>query len=230
MKKIEKTFSASRKSIDEISAQVKDFLSECKVTREISLLTCLSIEEALLSVLEEHGKDLEIELKLSKRLGKPLVALAYRGKRFNPIAESLDEVTEMVLNNLDSTPIWTYRSGVNRISYKVPVPDIRSEVFLMAAVALALLAGICGIFVPAGIKKVLIMYILSPVSTIFLNFLMALAPMLIFLSVVTSIARGGEGANFNKIGRFIITHFIGATTIIVVFLTLVLIPFLIYIM
>lgn len=225
MRKIVKSFPANRQSVDRISADIKEYLTGCKVTREICLIMSLAIEDVVLNIIKECGENIDIELKLSKSIGKPWITLSYRGKKYNPVAEELDEMSELILNNLDISPIWTYRSGLNRITYKVPAPDIRSEVLLVGAVALALFTGVLGGLIPAGVKAGLIMYILSPISSIFMSFLMALAPMLIFLSVLTSIARGGDGADFNKIGKFIISRYIGITAIMVVVFTGALIPF-----
>ena len=224
MKKIIKTYSADLESIDMISRTVRDFLSRSDVENEICLRISLTVEEALNNIINEFGEGHSLELYMYKRLGKPWIRLKFQGKRFDPIREHNDELSELILNNLGISPVWTYRSGTNQVTFKVPSSNIRSEFLLAGSVLLALLLGACAGVIPAGVKEGIILFILTPITDIFLRLLITLAPMLIFLSVLTSVFMTGQGADFNRIGKYIIGRYITVTASLVVIFTTALIP------
>ncbi len=219
-------FPISLKSVDEISEIVQNFLLECKVEQGISLRMGLVVEETLISLAEKIEGDREIEVTLSKRLGKPWITMTYGGDRIDPTdKQDGDMVSELILNRLGIQPKWNYRNRLNRITLSVPSSGIKTEFQLLGALVLAVLLGVCAPMIPAGIKDVLSQYLLTPISDIFLKLLMTLAPMLIFLSVINSVIRTGQGADFGRIGKYVITRYLVISTILGSIYTIVLIPF-----
>lgn len=207
--KTQQAYFVTRENIDIISENVKRFLEENKISRELRIRTGLCVEEILLALHEEYGEALSVEVLLAKRFGKPWISLQYRGERFDPADRSRrDDVSELILSGLGITPKWSFRRGVNCITFRLPSSGIRSEVLLAGAVALAVLLGLCGGFIPAGVKAGLIQYLLSPLTDVFMRLMSTVAPMVMFLSVVTGIIQGGSGTDFGKIGKYVILRYI----------------------
>ena len=225
MKKTRKTYSIKLETIDSIAGEVRGFLERSGVSREICLRMELVMEELLISLQREYGEDAKLDLILSKRLGRPWVTLQYRGHHFDPAErEEKDELSELILTRLGITPVWTWRGGVNRITFRLPSSGVRSEFRLLGAVVLSVLLGLCGGFLPEAVKTFLIRYLLTPVSDIFMNLLSTLAPMLIFLSILNSIVSSRSGAEFNRIGRYIVVRYLVVSVLVTMVYTAVMVP------
>ena len=220
------TFPVNLKSVDEISEMVYCFLLDCDVERGISLRMRLVVEEMLIFLVDHCGKETEMDITLSKRFGKPWVTMTYGGEKADPTdRQDQDMVSDMILNRLRIEPKWSYRKGLNRITLSVPSSGVRKEFHLIGAVVLAVLLGVCAPFIPAGVRDALIQFFLTPVSDIFMKLLMILAPLLIFLSVINSIIRSGQEADFGRLGKYVITRYVVITAVASSLFTLVLIPF-----
>ena len=226
MQTIRHSCAVKPETIDGISEQIRGFLAQNGVDREICLRMGLVTEEILIALDRAYEGDAKLDLTLARRLGKPWILLEYRGSRFDPAErEETDEVSEKILRGLGIVPVWSYRAGMNRITFRLPSAGIRTELLLAAAVVLSVLLGLCGGILPEGVKTFAIRYFLSPISDIFINLLSTLAPMLIFLSIVVGIIRGRSGVDFGKAGRYIITRFVAVTCIGAGLFTVGLIPF-----
>ena len=220
------SFPINLKSVDEISEMVQKFLLDCQVGQGISLRMGLVVEETLISLVGKIEGDRELDVTLSKRFGKPWITMTYHGDRMDPTdRQDGDMVSELILNRLGIQPKWSYRHGLNRITLSVPSSGIKTEFQLLGALALAVLLGVCAPMISAGIKDVLSQYLLMPISDIFLKLLMTLAPMLIFLSVINSVIRTGQGADFGRLGKYVITRYLVISVILGFIYTIVLIPF-----
>ena len=223
---IRRVCAVTPETIDGISEEIRGFLARCGIDREIGLRMGLVTEEILIALDRAYAGKAQLELTLAKRFGKPWITLVYRGPRFDHAErEGSDEVSERILNGLGIVPIWSYRAGVNRITFRLPSAGIRTELLLAGAVLLSVLLGLCGGILPEGVKAFAIRYFLSPVSDIFINLLSTLAPFLIFLSVVTSIFKGKSGMDFSRVGRYIILRYVTVSAIGTALFTGVLIPF-----
>ena len=219
-------FPISLKSVDKISELVQSFLQDCQVEQGISLRMRLVVEEMLISLAEKTEGDRELEVTLSKRLGKPWIIVTYDGDRIDPTdRQDGDMVSELILNRLGIQPKWSYRHGLNRITVSVPSSGIKTEVQLLGALVLAVVLGLCAPLIPAGIKDVMAQYLLTPISDIFMKMLMTLAPLLVFLSVINSVIHTGQGADFGRLGKYVITRYLVITAILGCIYTVVLIPF-----
>ncbi len=225
MQKTQKSYSIRPETIDGIAGEVRGFLETSGVSREVCLRMQLVMEELLIALHHEYGEDAKLDLILSKKLGRPWITLQYRGHHFDPaLREEKDELSELILSHLGITPVWTWRAGVNRITFRLPSPGIRSEYRLAGAVVLSVLLGLCGGFIPEAVKAFLIGYLLTPVSDIFMNLLSTLAPMLIFLSILNSIVSSRSGADFNRISRYIVARYLIVSVLATMVCTAVMVP------
>ena len=226
MKNKKSSFPINLKSVDEISELTQAFLRDCGVDRGICVRMRLVVEETLISLVEMCKEEGEIALYLSRRFGKPWITMVYGGEKLDPTdRQNGDAVSEMILNGLGIQPKWNFRSGFNRITLRVPSSGVRAEVQLLAALAAAVLLGACAPMIPAEIKDALILYLLTPVSDIFMKLLMTMAPMLIFLSVINSIIRTGQGADFGKLGKYVLTRYLMIAAVLDFIFFFALLPF-----
>ena len=212
MKEIVYSFVVSPKEIDNVSNKVQEFLRDNKADRELSLKVRLCIEEALLGILEDLGENVKAEAAFSKRIGKPAVSIRFKGKNYNPLErENADELSVSVLGRLGFRPAYSYHAGLNKITFSIPATEFKQEIFLVVSVVLALILGLCGEIIPAGIKSFISDYMLTPVSDIFMKLLTMVAPILIFLTVVTSIMKNANASSFGKMGKYIIGRYLFMT-------------------
>ena len=224
-KKQSKTFTLDSESIDEISTLTHSFFNEKYADENMSQRVCLCMEEALIVVYEELGEDVEVEVSFSKRIGKPCVSIKYKGANFNPLnSDKIDRISEVMLSGLGVRPAHSYHFGVNKLAFTIPTSGIRQELLFLGAIGLALIIGICGSFIPETVKKDIIDFLLDPISDTFMKMLNLVAPLLIFLCVLTSIISNENGDAFGKSGKYIIGRFV-ITTLIISVISAVIISF-----
>ena len=226
MSRIEKTYTITPESIDRISKEVRDFLSSIGTGSEVCLRTGFVIEESLIAVMEGSSEPVSISLLMMKRFRKPVIQMEYKGERFDPAnARKRDELTELILGHLGVTVTWGYKFGTNRITFKLPSQGVSSEILLISSIVLAAVLGALGTFIPEGVRTSITGYVLDPVSALFMKLLIALAPILVFLSIISGIVKGKDGADFSKIGRYIILRYIGVSVASMIAMVVFLAPF-----
>ena len=213
-------------AVDEISDSVSNYLAENKVSREMATRVRLCVEEMLLAIMTEFESKQEAELILSRRLGRQHIVLRYKSRKFNPIEGGLgDEVSELVLNSLGINPTYSYRTGVNKITFSLPRAGIRQEAMLGIAVVLAAVMGLTAGVIPAGVKDAVSSYLLTPIADSFMKLLMIVAPILIFLSITTGINKSTSDAEFGRMSRYIIGRYLLLSTLACAVFTSALIVF-----
>ena len=225
MSRIDKYYKLKPEAVDQISRLVHEFLIDNGFGKEIYIRMGLVIEETLLNLHAELGEKVEIGVHLSKTLGRPSISIDYRSKGYNPSADNTkDYLSNIILNNIVITSNWSYRFGLNTVSFKLPYKGPRTEVFLIAALVLSLICGGFGPFIPLPVREKILDYVLDPASNLFMKALSVLAPMLIFLSTANGIIRSKDGADFSKIGKYIVSRYIGITAVMCVVFTAAIAP------
>ena len=226
MKK-EISFSLKKETVNSISQTISDFLQENKTERIFELRAKLLLEELLMILLNgvEEINETTFKLTLAKKSTKLWIGIDYPGKRFNPIErEQMDVFSDMLLQNLDMEPVWSYISGVNRITITVPYTKDKKELQYVKAAVLAILAVLLGNVIPDGVRSALTRYILTPFSDIFMDLLAVISPMLIFLGVVLSIINNGSMSS-QQTRNYIVRRYIAASIVLTIISTVALIPF-----
>ena len=220
MSRIDKYYKLKPESIDQISSLVQKFLIDNGFGKEIYIRMGLVIEETLLNLHDELGEKIEVGVHLSKSFGRPSISIDYRSKGYNPSADNTkDYLSNIILNNIGIISNWSYRFGLNTVSFKLPYKGPRNEILLISALLLSLICGVIGPYIPLAIRDRIINYFLDPASDFFMKALSVLAPMLIFLSTANGIIRSKDGADFSKIGKYIISRYIGATALMCIIFT-----------
>ncbi len=226
MKQTAKSYIIDAQAIDDISESVVKYLEVNKVSREMYIRIRLCVEEVLLAVAAEFGHEQETEVILAKRLGKPYIALRYKNRKFNPIEGGMDdEVSELVLTSLGINPTYSFHSGVNKVAFSLPRTGIRQEAMLGIAVVLSVVLGALAGVIPAGVRDAIIAYLLTPISDTFMKLLMLVAPILIFLSIITGICKSVSGAEFGRMSRYIVGRYVSLTALASAFFSSLLIVF-----
>ena len=214
MKRFEQDYLLDRASVDDISAKIDEYLEQAKLKHENSLNMRLTMEGLLLMICEHYERGPEGKLFIGKRFGSIHIRFRYKGERFDPTPSETaaeDEWMQIMLSNLGSAPTWSYRNGVNEISLRRRHQTISSELLLVIAVVLAALLGMAGNTLPGSVKQFLTDCMLNPISDVFMNVLNTFVGIMIFLSVVTGICSIGNISSFNKMGKYVISRFIGLT-------------------
>ncbi len=226
MSRIEKNYTINPENIDEISRQARDFLSSMGIGSEVCLRTGFVIEESLISVMDSSAEPVTVTVLMMKKFRKPVIQIEYKGERFDPAnARKRDELTDLILGHLGVTVTWGYKFGVNRLTFKLPSQGISSEILLISSIVLAAILGSLGAFIPENLRNTITGFVLDPVSDLFMKLLIALAPVLVFLSIISGIVRGKDGADFSKIGRYIIVRYIGVSLASMAAMVVFLLPF-----
>ena len=90
----------------------------------------------------------------------------------------------------------------------------RSFLFLLIAVACALIFGFMGLLLPESFRTGALELVMSPLQSIFYRLIGTLAGPMIFLSVVLGIVNVGDAATLGKLGKRMIFAFVGITALL----------------
>lgn len=111
------------------------------------------------------------------------------------------------------------------LTCKAPYQTPKSEVYLILAVALAVLTGLLRTVLPADIIAMISDYALTPVSEAFMRVLGAFVRFMIFFSVISGICSIESLSDFSKMGRHLSSRMIIRTFIGTGISALIMLPF-----
>lgn len=121
-----------QKAIDETDA----YFERNGIDRKRRARYRLLLEEWLLEYRRtQPDADFDIVFKTNNR--KIKVILQLKGESLNVVVKNNSDISETLLEGLDSAPVWIYKKGVNYISYspKLIAPDIKSIKYLFTFMA-----------------------------------------------------------------------------------------------
>lgn len=226
MTKLEQTeysIALDASGIDIISDKIAEKMKKAGVRKKDILRLRLTIEDHLVRVSQHYGTDVTVTLRMGRRFCTPYVYISYEGDEFDPI--SSDDSSPYVFPDMGIDLQWSYRRGINTLYFKAPYQTPKNEVFLIAAVVLALLAGFLNGFIPTQVSHVAADYILTPVSNAFMSVLGAFVRFMIFFSVISGICSIGSISDFSKMGRHLSGRMIVRTFAGTAFCIVTMIPF-----
>ena len=207
-----------RKGVDHISESIRIWLKRCGVGKQDSLRVWLTMEDQLLNICEHFDEKAEGSFIMGKRYGTPFISFTYKGESFDPT--SGDGLAEGMLFNLGLTPHWSYHNGVNKLFLRAPNVSHKSEIMLLIAVVLAVLAGLLKLVIPADVTGAITSYVIAPVSGAFMNVLNTFVRLMVFFSVVTGICSTDSVSDLKSmgghtVGRMIVRTFLGTALCVV---------------
>lgn len=222
----------SGENIDAVSEKIENHLTSFSVDKMNVLRFRLMFEEILLNYRDRFGEETEFTLRCEKRFSRPRIVITVAGESFEPFAvsendgEYSSETLRGMLANMGLAPSHRYKNGENIITL-TPERKKRgsSVIWLLAAIVLAVAAGLlCSLF-PENVREFLSVKIIEPITGKFMGFLSAISGPLIFLSVLWGIYSIGDVASFGKIGKRMITRFLLMSTLLLLIMACVTVPF-----
>ncbi len=212
-----------RQGVDEASNTIQSWLEEASLPERDILRIRLTMEE-ILSVVCEHGNEsLQAELLLVRLFGEYRFYIRYNGSRFDPVTPEDKDNEEAVwtaalLAHTGFMPSWRWRAGKNELILRIPSRKNSPELLMLGCIGAAIILGILGQFIPAGIKAILTADVLFYLSEGFLHLLNTFIGLMIFLSIITGICGIGSASGFERIGKLMVSRFLSSTFLTGVFL------------
>lgn len=200
------------KFVDIVSESVQSFLAELKVPKQKIIATRLSVEEILLTLMEEYGAEKEFTYVQSNFFGKPYISISVEGEPFNPLEKDTDDEfgdwSSALIQNADFTPSYSFDRGVNAVTIRFSKKGMNPIVKLFLAIFAALLVSGLKFVLPDESIVFIKENLLDSLYNAFLGLMMTIEIPLVFLSVTCGIIGIGDSAVFGKIGRKMVLRFI----------------------
>ena len=209
--------------VDKIAEIINIKLTKAGVGKKDVLRVRLLMEEQLIKVAKHYDYKKTVTVNTGKKLGVPFIYVQYNGEEFDPTSQN-DNIV-IFYNDMGMTPHWSYRRGINKLYLKAPYQTPKSEVYLILAVALAVLTGLLRTVLPADIIAMISDYALTPVSEAFMRVLGAFVRFMIFFSVISGICSIESLSDFSKMGRHLSSRMIIRTFIGTGISALIMLPF-----
>ena len=195
-------YNFSNSNIDLACEETGAFLLSAGVERREALRIKLTFEEVLLNYQEKLGEDASFRIRLVKRFSSIRIEIIAAGESYDVLqnGDEEDDVIRGLLTGIGLVPAWTYKSGRNHIVFTAKKKPLSSTTKMVAAIGLAVIAGMILNFLPDGIRMGVNDYFLTPVTDALTGLISAIAGPLIFLSILGSICSMGNMETLGKIG------------------------------
>ena len=223
MKRTEKTILLDDSGVDTISAEIQDWLEKAEIKHVDILRIRLMAEEVLGNIRRHYKKKEEVKLILQKMIGSYYIVVRYGGRRYDPIQQSDEQVPELTRRLLEQTglkPRWHWRANQNELILQIPGLHFRPEQLMLGCIALAVVTGLAGPFIPLSIRTMITEYGLLFLADGFMNLLNTFIGLMVFLSVVNGICGIGNASTLGKVGKLMISRYVGMTFLLNAFFTL----------
>jgi len=214
-------YNFSNSHIDLACEETGTFLVSAGVERREALRVKLTVEEVLLEYQSKFGEEAVFRLRLVKRLSSIRVELIVAGESYNALGSDReeDDVIQGLLAGIGLAPSWNYKNGRNHIVFIPKKKPLSSTAKMVAAIVLAVIAGILLNLLPENIRVGVNNLLLTPVSNAFTGLISAVSGPLIFLSVLGSICSMGNMDTFGRIGTKTIKVILSYMTVIGLLMT-----------
>ena len=213
---LEKEYVLTSSGVDEVSMALDIWMKQAGITSSNAVRLRLVMEEMLLRISAHYEGNVTAVLRTRKRFGTPTLRLRYEGEPYDPtrLEESEeDETTRQILSHIQMMPEWSYRSGTNELVLRGPRKTLRSELWMLIAVAAAVVCGLLGDALSEGLRTGLLNFVLNPVSDAFMNALNTFIGIMVFLSLISGICSIGNLADFSKTGKYVVTRMLLSTAL-----------------
>ena len=214
-------YNFSNSNIDLACEAVGEFLAKVGVERREALRTKLTFEEVLLEYQSKLGEEATFKVRLIKRFSSIKVEIMVEGESYNALVKNSDEgdVIQGLLAGIGLAPTWNYKNGKNYIVFIPKKKPLSGTVKMVAAIGLAMIAGMILNLLPDSVRTGVNDYVLSPVTNAFVGLISAVSGPLIFLSVLGSICSMGNMETLGKVGSKTIKVILLYMTVITVLMT-----------
>jgi Na+/H+-dicarboxylate symporter len=207
-----KTLPLDAQSVDDVSLDFQNFLTELGTPRKNMVLSRLSLETILLSLMDRFGPENEFTYSVSSFLGRPSVSLSVRGEQFNPLDIDEDDEfgnhTSTLISSVESAPVYSYMRGVNTVTMKFTKKEMNPIAKLLIAVLAAVGVSFLGMLLPEDAVAFIKDDIVVPLHNAFMGMMSTIELPLVFFSVACGILGIGNSEVFGKIGRQMVLYFL----------------------
>ena len=205
----EQTLPLCGETIDRISEEAEAFLTLIGTEHANILTVRLSMEEALLRLLDRFGEGVPLTVSMERRFFSPSIALSLPGTPFDPMEdrEDMGIHSEHLLRTVGLSPVYTYVSGKNTLTLKLPRFRKSPLKTVLFTLAFGFLFGMLGRFFPESIKDGTVRIILAPVHSLVFRMLNVIAGPVIFFTVINAVCGAGSVAARGKNGRKLLLRF-----------------------
>ena len=195
------TSDLSDRAAERISEVLADFLHGAGTDGKTADTIRLFIGSILAQCRGFFGEAQKISVFFGKRLFSPCIRLEIVGAAFDPTDDMTGgEGNSRLLSRMGFRPSYQYTRGRNVITVLPPKKKLNPMLRLLAMAMLAVVAGLFGVRIPAGVKRAVCDLFLEPVSTVFFGLISMLAIPMIFLAVFLAVCGMGDVETFGRIG------------------------------
>lgn len=217
----------SPETVDKCSDIVRAYATSLKLDGKEVSRYAMTVEEVLLDTAED-GEYEKIRLSTGRRFFRNCITLEVFGKQQNVFHKNSTGsfLGDSILKNLGLSPEYSYSDNVNTYLFRIKKKTINPFVSLAVAIISAVVFGFAGkAFLAPGTIETFMTGFLNPLHDTFLNMLGCIAGPMIFLSVAWGIYGIGDAATLKKIGKKLLTGYIGTVYAVSVVYSLILLPF-----
>ena len=227
-------------SISECLEFIEKELKKAGVSTRLAVRAEITSEEMLLRLIENSTGEGSIRIQVKRMFGDTVINMSVKGSEFDlyggkkELSEDIeDEEAQSVIRTFllkanDSNLKYSHKDGVNSVRIMTGQSTVSSIKLTMGALALGILFGLILKFImPEALCAGVCDYLLTPVSTVFMNALKIVIAPVVFFSIVTCISGFGDLSELGRIGARVMGMYLLTTVIAVVmsfFVTMLLSP------
>ena len=227
-------------SISECLEFIEKELKKAGVSTRLAVRAEITSEEMLLRLIENSTGEGSIRIQVKRMFGDTVINMSVKGNEFDlyggkkELSEDIDDeeaqsvIRTFLLKANDSNLKYSHKDGVNSVRIMTGQSTVSSIKLTMGALALGILFGLILKFImPEALCAGVCDYLLTPVSTVFMNALKIVIAPVVFFSIVTCISGFGDLSELGRIGARVMGMYLLTTVIAVVmsfFVTMLLSP------
>lgn len=228
---IKKTFPATLEGLGQTLDLIESTLLGYKMNRKDVNHAILSVDETLVTLINNADPDTDLSCKISYWFGRITIKINVKGKQidlnealtanqvFDPDMghEAEEAIRNMVLKRLLRDIKYKWKNGYSTLVITAGHEEKSFIFYTLGSLALAVVFGLVGrkLFGASTIDNI-DTYVLMPVRQMFLNAINLITAPCIFLAIACAVADFGTYFEFGKVGLKIIISYIVTTIIAVI--------------
>ncbi|MCR5301776.1 MAG: STAS domain-containing protein [Lachnospiraceae bacterium] len=127
---------------DEAIVKITDFMETWLTDHKIQSKnrTVFMLESMLLDIEAHSTQELDVTLRIVRKLGKRSIKITYGGDAYNPSQnEEGGPLTRFFLEEMGFTPTWSYENKTNELVLEIPANRLKEETILLISFLAAML-------------------------------------------------------------------------------------------
>lgn len=208
---------------------IETSLDEIGIGARYVMRTLLLCEEMLAEMIESAEGRSDVRIRIKKTLGDTAVMISTLGNELDLFGmdasisgdlddeEAQDAFRSIILKSHGENIKYSHNKGINSVRIMTGARAMSSAKLTLGALALGVLFGLLLKFVmPEAACTGICDYVLSPISTVFMNALKIVIAPVVFFSIVTCISGFGDLSELGRIGVRVMGMYLLTTVIAVV--------------